>query len=118
MLCYCFVCRRLVSCVPYVASFSGLSNFDAPSVFSNVYLSEVFFCELANRIAKLTSDNHLFYNWSNVLSQIISCFTALIRSFNIALSDESLAATRILTSSIYKCYRISYEHNLINQFYV
>jgi hypothetical protein len=31
-----------VSCVPYVASFSGLSLFIAPSVFSNIYLSCVF----------------------------------------------------------------------------
>ena len=30
-----------VSCVPYVASFSGFSFFIAPSVFSNVYLSSV-----------------------------------------------------------------------------
>ena len=32
-----FICP--VSCVPYVASFSGLSFFIAPSVFSNIYLS-------------------------------------------------------------------------------
>jgi hypothetical protein len=31
-------CLRPVSCVPYVASFSGLSILDSPSVFSNVYL--------------------------------------------------------------------------------
>ena len=35
-----FICP--VSCVPYVASFSGLSFFIAPSVFSNIYL----FCVL------------------------------------------------------------------------
>jgi hypothetical protein len=32
-----FICP--VSCVPYVASFSGLSFLIAPSVFSNIYLS-------------------------------------------------------------------------------
>ena len=32
-----FICP--VPCVPYVASFSGLSFFIAPSVFSNIYLS-------------------------------------------------------------------------------
>ena len=32
-----FICP--VSCIPYVASFSGLSFFIAPSVFSNMYLS-------------------------------------------------------------------------------
>ena len=32
-----FICP--VSCVPYVASFSGLSLFITPSVFSNIYLS-------------------------------------------------------------------------------
>ena len=33
-----FQCGFLSSCVPYVASFSGLSILIAPSVFSNVYL--------------------------------------------------------------------------------
>ena len=32
-----FICP--VSCIPYVASFSGLSFFITPSVFSNMYLS-------------------------------------------------------------------------------
>jgi hypothetical protein len=32
-----FICP--VSCVPYVASFSGLSFYITPSVFSNMYLS-------------------------------------------------------------------------------
>ena len=36
-----FICP--VSCVPYVASFSGLSFFTTPSVFSNMYLSCVLF---------------------------------------------------------------------------
>ena len=36
-----FICP--VSCVPYVASFSGLSFFITPSVFSNIYLSCVFY---------------------------------------------------------------------------
>ena len=35
-----FICP--VSCVPYVGSFSALSFFIAPSVFSNVYLSSVW----------------------------------------------------------------------------
>jgi hypothetical protein len=35
-----FICH--VSCVPYVASFSGLSLFITPSVLSNMYLSCVF----------------------------------------------------------------------------
>ena len=30
VLCFCFVCRRPVSCVPNDASFSGLSIFDCP----------------------------------------------------------------------------------------
>jgi hypothetical protein len=30
---YCFVCLRPVSCVPYVASFSGLSILDCPLTF-------------------------------------------------------------------------------------
>ena len=41
-----FICP--VSCVPYVASFSGLSFFYYPSVFSNIYLSCVLctiFCQ-------------------------------------------------------------------------
>jgi hypothetical protein len=32
-----FICP--VSCLPYVASFSGLPFFIAPSVFSNIYVS-------------------------------------------------------------------------------
>jgi hypothetical protein len=36
-----FIC--LVSCVPYVASFSGLSFFITPSVFSNMHLSCVLY---------------------------------------------------------------------------
>ena len=36
---YSLTCICPVSCVPYVASFSGLSFFIAPSVFSNMYLS-------------------------------------------------------------------------------
>jgi len=35
---FCFVLGVSSSCVPYVASFSGLSIFDCPSIFSNVYL--------------------------------------------------------------------------------
>ena len=34
-----FICSMF--CLPYVASFSGLSFFIAPSVFSNIYLSRV-----------------------------------------------------------------------------
>jgi hypothetical protein len=36
-----FICP--VSCVPYVVSFSGLSIFDCPLVFPNVYLSCVLY---------------------------------------------------------------------------
>ena len=36
---YSLTCICPVSCVPYVASFSGLSFFITPSVFSNIYLS-------------------------------------------------------------------------------
>ena len=38
---YSLTCICPVSCVPYVASFSGLSFFITPSVFSNMYLSSV-----------------------------------------------------------------------------
>ena len=36
---YSLTCICPVSCVPYVASFSGLSFFTTPSVFTNMYLS-------------------------------------------------------------------------------
>ena len=36
---YSLTCICPVSCVPYVASFSGLYFFIIPSVFSNIYLS-------------------------------------------------------------------------------
>ena len=38
---YSLTCICPLSCVPYVASFSGLSFFITPSVFSNMYLSSV-----------------------------------------------------------------------------
>ena len=38
---FCFVCLRLVFCVPYVASFFGLSILVDPfGIFSNVYLTK------------------------------------------------------------------------------
>ena len=36
VLCCCFVCLRLVSCVTYIASLPGLSIFYCPSMFSDV----------------------------------------------------------------------------------
>jgi hypothetical protein len=36
---YCFACLRVVSCVSNVASFSSCPFLIAPSVFSNVYLT-------------------------------------------------------------------------------
>ena len=53
----CFVCFRPVSCVPNVASFSGLFILDCPSVFSNVYwfylVEQIwrkrFECEIVNK---------------------------------------------------------------------
>ena len=36
---YSLTCLCPVSCVPYVASYSGLSFFIIPSLFSNIYLS-------------------------------------------------------------------------------
>ena len=46
---YSLTCICPVSCVPYVASFSGFSFYITPSVFSNIYLSCVFcalFCQI------------------------------------------------------------------------
>jgi hypothetical protein len=45
---YSLTCICPVSCVSYVASFSGLSFFITPSVFSNMYLS----CDLCIGIMK------------------------------------------------------------------
>ena len=39
---YSLTCICPVSCVPYVTSFSGFSFYITPSVFSNIYLSCVF----------------------------------------------------------------------------
>ena len=50
-----FVCFSS-SCVPYVASFSELSIFYAPSVFCNVYLVEGH-----NLIVKLKDRNKIVY---------------------------------------------------------
>jgi hypothetical protein len=38
---FCFVCLCLVSCVPYVVSFSGFSILDCPFVFSLTFIDEV-----------------------------------------------------------------------------
>ena len=38
-VCFCFVCLRLVSCVPYVVSFSGLYIVDCP--FGILYIIDV-----------------------------------------------------------------------------
>jgi hypothetical protein len=42
--CVVFLFCLSSSCVPYIASFSGLSFLIAPSVFSNVYLSVSLDC--------------------------------------------------------------------------
>ena len=34
----CVSCRLSLSCITYVATFSGLSIFDCPSLFSNIFL--------------------------------------------------------------------------------
>ena len=64
---YCVVFLLCFSsfCVPYVASFSGLSIFDSPSVFSNVCLFTTFdFSDLDNKdqIKKKTQ------NYTNIVS--------------------------------------------------
>ena len=38
IFCVVFVCFRLLSCVPNVSSFSGLSILDCPFIFSGVYI--------------------------------------------------------------------------------
>ena len=38
VLCFCFICLCPVSSIPYFANISGLSIFDCPSVFYDVYL--------------------------------------------------------------------------------
>ena len=53
VLWFCFVCFRLVSCVPYVASFSRFFILIVPSVFSNVYL-------LIIKHGKIYSKNAIF----------------------------------------------------------
>jgi hypothetical protein len=57
---FCFVCLCLVSYVPNVASFSGLSILFCPFVFSNVYL-------YSNGLTWLS----VSYPWSSALEAII-----------------------------------------------
>jgi len=66
----CFVCVRPVSCVPNVASFSGLSIFIAPLLLSNVYSSHFTSQQLPFVIRMITvpiPDNLLM---SSLLSSI------------------------------------------------
>jgi len=62
-----FICP--VPCVPYIASFSGLSFFIAPSVFLNIYLSSVPY---------VTSFSGLYFFiaplvFSNIYLSCVSC---------------------------------------------
>jgi hypothetical protein len=59
---YSLTCICPLSCVPYVASFSGLSFFITPSVFSNIYLSCVF-CALFSQFLRIVFFSlHLRYS--------------------------------------------------------
>ena len=65
-----FICP--VSCVPYVASFSGLSFFVTPSVFSNIYLSYVL-CILCCQFLWIV----LFITPSVMLPVSLDCLSSL-----------------------------------------
>ena len=58
LCCVAFLFCLSSSCVPYVANFSGLSIFIAPSVFSNVYLS----CVLCTLCCHFLWIVHFYHN--------------------------------------------------------
>ena len=69
-----FICP--VSCLPYIASFSGLSFFFVPSVFSKIYLSHDFtdmlaliYREFIDMIAPI------YHDLTDMLAQIYHDFT-------------------------------------------
>jgi len=55
----CVVVFLSSSCVPYVASFSGLFIFDCPSVFANVYL----FHDVTNQYINKECQIGVFWLW-------------------------------------------------------
>jgi hypothetical protein len=64
-----FICP--VSCVPYVASFSGLSFFITPSIFSNIYLSCVL-CILCCQFLWIVLF-HFPFVFSNIYLSCVMC---------------------------------------------
>jgi hypothetical protein len=70
-----------VSCVPNVASFSGLSFFIIPSVFSNMYLSCVLCilcCQFLVRVCKLYDAILYILDWTE---ELLSILFELCRSY-------------------------------------
>jgi hypothetical protein len=56
----CFVCLRLVSCVPNVTSFSVLSYLDCPFGLSNVSLSNTYITDMSNTCIPDVSSTCIF----------------------------------------------------------
>ena len=80
-----FICP--VSCVPYVASFSGLPFFIAPSVFSNIYLSCVL-CTLCCQFLRISYLLLLRYSLAFICP--VSCvpYVACFSGFSFLLSSR------------------------------
>ena len=91
---YSLTCICPVSCVPYVASFSGLSFFITPSVFSNIYLS----CVLCTLCCQFLWIVHFHYSFWYSLTFIcpVSC-VPYVASF----SGLSFFITPAVFSNIY-----------------
>ena len=71
---YSLTCICPVSCVPYVASFSGLSFYITPSVFSNMYLS---FLSCVSYVASFSGLS--FYITPSVFSNMyLSCVLCIL----------------------------------------
>ena len=58
------------SCVPYIASFSGLSILVVPSVFSSVYWNNLFFVKLL-KIILLSTRIALLHDYFNYIDHVL-----------------------------------------------
>ena len=91
------------SCVPYVASFSGLSMLIVPSVFSNIYWYINAYGE-ANTQGFVLHDTYIFlyfYHFTRELHQMYSCF--YIVSYMKIGSDVSVLLYCILLENWFRC---------------
>ena len=91
-----FIC--LVSCVPYVVRFSGLSIFDCPLVFPNVYL----FCVLCRLCCQFLGNVYIWLPLWYSLTFIcpVSCVPYVARFSGLSIFDCPLVFPNVYLSCV------------------